>query len=327
MAKATKTWFTVAARGNSAADIKIFNDIGNWGITAQDFWEALEAAGPVANINLSISSDGGDVSQGFAIYNMLQRHSAYKTVTVEGLAASMASVIAMTGDEVVMPANAMMMIHNPWGALRGEADQIKSFGEALEIMQDNIADAYVNRTGLDKAKVLDMMARETWLSAKKAKELGFADSVEDAIQIAAHYDVAKFHNVPKSFATKQKELTMTDKSKTKPKGEEGDSESETDGKGSVKTEAQIRQEALAYAREVRSICNLAGKPDLADGFIEKDTQLSAVITELDKLASAAPKTGKELKTQHGNAGVVEGDKPAVTLSASAIYDKWNKSGK
>lgn len=323
----SKQWFKMQAAGSGVGEIRIFNDIGDYGITASDFVGELESLGKVSTLNIAISSNGGDVSQGFAIYNILNRHSARKVVTVEGLAASMASVIAMVGDEVVMPANAMMMIHNPWGALMGEADQIKSFGEALETMQDNIADAYVARTGMDKAEVLDMMARETWLSAKRAVELGFADSVENALQIAAAFDVSKFKHVPQKFAAANKERLKT-MSKTKQNAKAADTEESGDDEEKPKSAAQIRADVLAQAREIRSICNLSGFPKLAEGFIEKDTPLSEVIAALDAEKAKGSKrkdgNGKDEELSARNDGRGENSKPPAEIDAKAIYDRFNK---
>ncbi len=313
--------------GKGIGEIRIFNDIGDFGITAMDFANALADVGEVSTLKIAISSNGGDVSHGFAIFNMLNRHKARKVVTVEGLAASMASVIAMAGDEVVMPSNSMMMIHNPWGGTMGEAEQMKSFGEALAVMQDNIADAYVARTGLDKAEVESMMARETWLSAKKAVELGFADTVENALQIAAAFDLRKFNHVPKKFADANKRIATMAKT---PKHEAAEDESD-DGEKKAKTPAQIRADLLAHSREVRSLCNLTGFPKMADKFIEDDTTISEVIVALDAAKAAAAKTGAT-----GKGGKTEGDEidahnngrgsneqPTAEINPREIYSRWN----
>lgn len=195
---ARKSWFASNKRG-SAAEISIYSDIGAFGVTAADFRKSLDAIGDARQIDLFISSDGGDIATGFAIYNMLERHKARKHVTIDGLAASMASVIAMVGDEIVMPANSMLMIHNPFGAIAGGSEQILSFGKALESMRANIIGAYAKRTGLDRDRIAAMMDAETWLDADESVALGFADSVAPAQQMAAQFDVARFRNVPATF--------------------------------------------------------------------------------------------------------------------------------
>jgi ATP-dependent Clp protease protease subunit len=193
-------WYSVAkARSGGAANIGIYSEIGEFGISAKDFNASLIALGRPTELHISISSNGGDVSQGFAIYNMLARHPAKKIVTVEGLAASMASVIAMAGDEIIMPSNSMLMIHNPWGGVVGDADQIDSFGDAIRKMQEQIVDTYAKRSKLPKEQVAEMMNAETWLTAQEAVDFGLADRVADSMKMAALVDTAKFKNTPATF--------------------------------------------------------------------------------------------------------------------------------
>lgn len=333
MAKDSKRWYSMkAAKGGTAAQIRIFNDIGDFGVTADAFAHEIESLGEVKTMDIAISSNGGDVSQGFAIFNILARHKAWKRVTVEGLAASMASVIAMVGDEVVMPSNSMMMIHNPWGALMGEADQIVSFGEALAMMQDNIADAYVARANVSKDEVLQMMARETWLSAKKAVELGFADSVENPMQIAAGFDLRKFNHVPKKFADANKRIATMSKQRAAAPETDDSEEGKAD---TTKTAAEIRKDVLAHGREVRSLCNLAGFPKMADKLIDDDKTISEVIVALDAAKAKAATGGKGGKSEGGNAdeldnhnnGRGDNDRSTATVDPRDIYSRWNSAGK
>jgi ATP-dependent Clp endopeptidase proteolytic subunit ClpP len=191
-------WFMLNA---SAGRISIHSDIGYGGINAAEFSAQLDTIRS-STIHISINSNGGDVATGFAIYNMLARKKAHKIVTIEGLAASMASVIAMAGDQIVMPSNAMMMIHNPWGSIAGGAEQIESFSEALRRMQANIVETYRKRTKLPADKIQAMMDAETWLTASEAVELGFADEVEGAMDMAANVrdmDLRAFKRVPDTF--------------------------------------------------------------------------------------------------------------------------------
>ncbi|WP_313687581.1 head maturation protease, ClpP-related, partial [Pantoea sp.] len=120
------------ASGQSAADIYIYDEIGYWGVTAQSFAASLKALGDIDHINLHIHSPGGDVFDGIAIYNLLNAHSATKTVYIDGLAASMASVIAMVGNPIIMPENAMMMIHKPWGITGGDANDMRDYADLLD---------------------------------------------------------------------------------------------------------------------------------------------------------------------------------------------------
>jgi ATP-dependent Clp endopeptidase proteolytic subunit ClpP len=191
-----KSWFSMrAAAGNSAA-ISIYSDIGEWGLTASDFQKSLNELGKPRELQITISSNGGDIPSGFAIYNTLDRHPAKKIVTVDGIAASMASVIAMAGDEIIMPSNSMLMIHNPWGTVGGDSETLISFGEALAKMRDQIAETYAARSGQPLDDVLAMMSRETWLTAQEAVDMGFADRVEESRKMAALVNTSKFLNTP-----------------------------------------------------------------------------------------------------------------------------------
>ena len=323
---ASKSWFHAKARGNGAADIAIFSDIGGFGVTAQDFHDQLLALGDVDELNISISSDGGDVFVGFAIFNMLRRHSANKIVTVEGLAASMASVIVMAGDEVVMPSNAMIMIHNPWGGIVGESDHIISFGEALDKMRKGILKAYRDRTGIPPSQLQAMMDKETWLDAKEAVSMGFADRIEKPIAMAASVNVDRFRNVPALFGHNSKGNAMSKNTNEKPEGEKPEGEKpET----VVKSESVIRSELLARQKEIRSLCKLAGMPELADGFVDEDKSTTEVIAALDaereKRAKAKPGTKRpeEVSARH-NPNAPESQSKVDPV---AIYDHWNSAGK
>lgn len=199
-----KSWFNARSAG-SVGDITIYQDIGDFGVTAEDFHAALSRMRGASTLIISINSNGGDVTTGFAIMNMLKRHPAKKKIVrIDGLAASMASVIAMVGDEIVMPSNAMMMIHNPWGSVGGSAEQIKSFGTALEMMKENIIGAYVKRTKLAVETIRAMLDAETWLSAEECVRLGFATRIEGELKAAALAslpDTSKFKNAPRRLDT------------------------------------------------------------------------------------------------------------------------------
>ncbi|MET3995838.1 ATP-dependent Clp endopeptidase proteolytic subunit ClpP [Bradyrhizobium sp. S3.9.2] len=319
MAKAKKTWFSAKAKGESAAEIAIYNDIGAWGVSAQDFYDALKGVGPVDTLEIMISSDGGDVTTGFAIYDMLARHSAYKVARPQGLAASMASVILMAADEIVMPSNAFIMIHNPWGGVVGESDEIKSFADVLAMMQDNIRNAYVQRTGLDSAKIAKMMDAETWLAADDAVKLGFADRVDNPVETAARFNVAKFNKVPKLFGAHSKEETMTKTNDAANSGEGNDGADET------KT---AREAVIAEAKAIRELCKLAGKANLPDKFIEDGKSVDEVRAELVKLTDVdAGKDAENGTSAHHSTTNGGRQTQAKSVDSEEIYARFNKLGK
>ena len=181
----------VTAKNDNEAEILLYDEIADfdsegWGVvSAKGLINKIKALGKVSNITLRINSIGGDVFEAQAMYNYLKAHPANVTVRVDGLAASAASVVAMAGNKIIMPTNALMMIHNPSGGVWGEADDMRDTAEILDKVRDTIANVYVARTGLDREKVISMMAEESWLTATEAHELKFCDEVEESVAVAA----------------------------------------------------------------------------------------------------------------------------------------------
>ena len=145
--------------------------------SANTFRETLAKYPNVTQINVYINSYGGSVFEGTAIYNQLRRHPAHKTVYVDGFACSIASVIAMAGDEVVMPRNTMMMIHNMWMGAVGNAAQLRKAADDLDVINAAGRQAYLQKAGekLDEDQLTAMMDAETWLTAQQCIDLGLAD--------------------------------------------------------------------------------------------------------------------------------------------------------
>jgi ATP-dependent protease ClpP protease subunit len=195
-----RDWFSISARANEVAEILIYDEIGSSlfseGVSAKSFVEELRSVGPVREIVLGINSPGGDVFDAHAIYNALRNHSAKVSVRIDGIAASAASVVAMAGDHISMPQNAMMMIHDPVTIAAGTEEDFLSMASALAKAKTGIRAAY-GRTGLADDKLKSMMAAETWMLADEAVDLGFADEVVGAVQLAASATaLARYKNVP-----------------------------------------------------------------------------------------------------------------------------------
>lgn len=144
-------------------------------VTPQLFKDELNAGS--GNITVWINSPGGDVFAAAQIYNMLRDYKGSVTVKIDGIAASAASVIAMAGDTVCVSPVAMMMIHNPATIAMGEAKDMQKAIAMLNEVKESILNAYQSKTGLTRAKLSRMMDEVTWFNAKKAVELGFADSM------------------------------------------------------------------------------------------------------------------------------------------------------
>jgi ATP-dependent Clp protease protease subunit len=195
--------FFAKSKGKTG-EVFIYEEIGDgWfgGISAQSFLDALKEVGDCEHLDIYINSPGGSVFDGVTIYNQLKRHKAKKRVYVDGLAASIASVIAMAGDEITMAANAMMMIHDPWGMAVGTADDMRKSAETLEAVKGTLIDTYVARTGRERAEVEQWMSTETWMDAKTSMERGFCTAIsQDSPKAAAASPLlAKFKNTPDSL--------------------------------------------------------------------------------------------------------------------------------
>lgn len=164
-------------------------------ISAMDFIDAVSMF-EGKDINLRIMSAGGSVDQGIAIYNAVKRRRGKTTVYVDSIAASIASVIAMAGDTVVMAEGSKMMIHKPWTIAAGNADDMRKMAELLDKYQDGLLDIYATRTKMDRDDLISMLAKETWLSPKEAMDLGFADAMEGVAKEEAKVPQNLFQNVP-----------------------------------------------------------------------------------------------------------------------------------
>lgn len=163
------------------AEVFIYGDIGGWydGITADQFCQDLSGM-DVEQLDVRINSGGGLINEGIAIYNALVRHKAKVTMTIDGMAASIASVIAMAGDEISICEGARMMIHDPWAFAMGNAEEMRKEAEVLDGFKDDIVDLYAARTDRNRPDLEKMMSDETWMSAREAVDHGFADSMVDA---------------------------------------------------------------------------------------------------------------------------------------------------
>lgn len=186
------SWFSIVAKAeDEPVEVFIYDEIGRWGIDAQSFIQALRAHKGKA-INLRINSPGGGVFDGAAIYNALRSHGGRIESHVEGLAASMASVIALAGDTVEMAKNAFFMIHNPWVIAIGDSAILRKRAELLDKIRDTMLGTYSAKSGRDFETIRHWMDEETWFGADAAKEAGFCDVVGDEMKVAACFDLAAF---------------------------------------------------------------------------------------------------------------------------------------
>ncbi|MGQ7939088.1 head maturation protease, ClpP-related [Paraburkholderia sp. D1E] len=189
------------AQGASVAEIRIYDEIGFWGTDAKTFISQLdEAAANADEIVVAINSPGGDVFDAFAIYNALRRYAGRVTTRVDGVAASAASLVTMAGDRVVMPENAMLMIHNPWTVAAGTSADLRATADSMDKARDGILAAYRNKSGKSDEELTAMLDAETWMTATEAREAGFADEIEAPVKLSASMRaaglLARFESAP-----------------------------------------------------------------------------------------------------------------------------------
>lgn len=181
---------SATAAAAAEATLSIYDVIGLWGVQAADFRAGLDAiTAPV--LNVEISSPGGDVFAGIAMYNMLKASGKTIHVKVMGVAASAASLIAMAGDKRIMPKNTHMMVHNAAGSGpgRGTAEDHRAQADLLDKIEDGLVATYVAVTGLEEAAVRALLSKDTWLTADEALAQGFATEVTEAIEATAAFDM------------------------------------------------------------------------------------------------------------------------------------------
>ena len=173
----------ILARKGDDAELYLYQPIGmdTFGdsTTATQVVEHLKSCQGARSVTVHINSPGGEVFDGLAIYNELARFPAKKTVIVDGIAASIASVIAMAGDRIVMAPGSEMMIHNAHTVAVGDADKLRKVADRLEQANANIRGIYAARTRQTDESLCGLMDAETFMSADRAVELGFADCVEE----------------------------------------------------------------------------------------------------------------------------------------------------
>lgn len=165
----------------NTADIYLYGDVeadGWWSdseTSAKSFKDRLEELKDITQINLHINSLGGDVIEGIAIFNLLRQHPAKVNVYIDGFACSIASVIAMAGDVVYMPKNTMMMIHNCWSLVVGNAKEMRKTADDLDKIMETSIESYLSKVKIERDELVELLDAETWLTAEECYEKGFAD--------------------------------------------------------------------------------------------------------------------------------------------------------
>lgn len=186
----TLKYITAKAKSKDKGELMIYGDISDvkWyeeDVTPKDIDTALKDLKDCKEIDIYINSYGGSVFAGLAIVSMLERCTATKTVYIDGIAASMGSVIAMAGDKIIMPENALMMIHKPSGCAFGNADEMRKQADMLDKAEGTLCSLYMKRFNKSETELKDLLKAETWLNSDEALSYGLIDSVSDKLEMVA----------------------------------------------------------------------------------------------------------------------------------------------
>ena len=180
----------------------------------QDIADILNLIPNDAPLDIYINSGGGDVHAGIAIYHQLKRRGGRNTVHIDGIAASIASIIAMAGDEIIMPKSAQLMIHKPWAWCSGNADDLRKTADILDVCQNSMMDIYMTKVveGIDRETIESMVNAETWLTGLQAAEYFniTAEDVPAAAACASRY-FGNYRNTPEFLASQQSEADEIEK--------------------------------------------------------------------------------------------------------------------
>ena len=269
------------------------DDESFWGdeVTPKAFRDELESEG--GDITVWINSPGGNVFAAAEIYTMLKEYAGAVTVRIASIAASAASVVAVAGDQVQMSPTALLMIHDPMTIAMGNTKDMEQAIKTLNEVKESIINAYVNKTGLRRSRIAELMSNETWMNAKKALELGFADEVL--------YDEKKPEKEPEEDP-KEAEDPETEE------GEDGDGEEE-------KKPVKLQQAGVLYSSRLmgQAILNrimgsipeadAGDTTDDGDGTQAEPAEDGVTQEEAEKLPAdhieAAPVIGMDGKTADG----------------------------
>tara|TARA_R100000306_G_scaffold62126_1_gene67141 strand:- start:2528 stop:3529 length:1002 start_codon:yes stop_codon:yes gene_type:complete len=306
-----QSWYSINAKDTEQyADVYLYDEVGNYGVSAKDFVNDLKLL-KGRDIYLHINCVGGEVFDGMAIYNTLKKYKGKVTAYIEGIAASMGSIIPLAADEIIMSENSLYMIHNAWGGAMGEADDMRKTATLLDKLSSEIANIYTKKTGLPLSQIEDMMDEETWFNSEEALEYGFIDRISDAVMVAAKYDISKFKNktqkeIVNQLNNNKKSKTMTEELKSwfGKKVEEIVAAVKGDVKSTEVPEVNV---ILADNEEISNkLSELESKVVEVNTLSEaKDNEITELKAEVERLTSKSHAKGTEIKTESDPAVVKE----------------------
>ena len=332
--------FTAKA-GKKPAVLALDEEIGFWGTQAKDFRAQLDAV-EGNELVVEINSVGGDVMAGLGIYNMLRSWAKDgKTVTtrVTGVAASIASIIALAGDKREMPKNTFAMVHQASTFAVGTADDMRDAADTLDKVDGSLRGIYMDRMGVDETKAKEIMAKDTWLTADEAMDLGFATALIEDIKATAKFDLARADlpaNVAAIFkaeADPEQKPEGDDETPAAPDEPEVPDTPVAKQIEALATTAGLQAHAATFAvactsldeaktritaaKEIVALCAVAKRPDDAAKAIRANQSVEDVRAALIKAMAEADEHTNNAPPARGSQTAGQ----SGVLSAKAVYEK------
>lgn len=349
--------FTAKA-GNTPAILAIDDEIGFWGVQARDFRAALDSVEGDA-LDVHINSVGGDVFAGLGMYNMLRSFAAKGkqiTVRVDGLAASIATVVALAGDKRVMPANTFAMMHGTQGGIVGDEQDVRDYADAMAKVNTTMRNIYMERMGIDEAKAIELTAKDNYLTAQECLDLGFATELSEPVTVSAKFDLERAalpENVAAVFKAKGEPPAQPPAAEppaqepaAEPAAQAPAAEQDVPVPDTPVAEAIVAAAAtyglqahanvfalrcdsvaaaviqMKAAREIQALCKVAGQDAMVASAIRAGKSVADVRKEL---VAALVDADVHVDTANPNIGKTSGHPASpATVSPTALWDSHNQ---
>jgi ATP-dependent Clp endopeptidase proteolytic subunit ClpP len=314
-------WYNIknVAESNTT-EVMIYDEIGTYGVNAKSFVEEIKEIPNSASVLLRINSPGGSVVDGLAIYDAVNRLPQKVTSRIEGIAASMASVIALAADEVIMSENSLYMIHNVWGGEVGDSDDLRKAADLMDKMSDRLVNIYVSKTGKSEEQVRSWMDEETWFDSSEAFESGFINSIEEPVRMAAKFDINKYDYKNKVLVNNLFNNIKKENQMEKEFENLKSFISELFNKKSENKEVKIldNEEVVEKMKNLEGSIEESNKSvvELTNSIVEKDGYIATLTEELESYKA------KEAKNEGMPSDVVPSKDPNPTPEAKEI-DHWS----
>jgi ATP-dependent Clp protease protease subunit len=290
----------------AAADettVYIYDEISWWGVDAKQFVKDFNEI-TASTIHLRINSPGGSVFDGTTIYNTIKQHKSKTIIHIDGLAASIASVIAMAGDEVRMAENAFLMIHEPFSLVIGTAKDMRDEADLLDKVGGTIAKTYTQKSGKEDAEIKEMMAAETWMTAEEALENGFIDEIEKTDEksdksAAVMFDLSAFANVPDALKEQKKDPSIRDLEKALTDAGVSQKQAKAilaDGFRDAQRDAEppvVEPPAEPQRDAEKPVENVAPQRDAEEPKVQKKDRTIELLARAERMAPSKPEAGPQ----------------------------------